>query len=98
MNSIFGNNGLAPPHLEQGEREAMRALFDGLYGVHRNKYAHADAAVEWYEVEATLSMVTWTLMWLQKNEARLRVKPNPSRSTPAYWLFSSTTSRSGTTT
>jgi Protein of unknown function (Hypoth_ymh) len=70
VNSIFGSGGLAAQHLEQGEREAMRALLDGLYGVHRNRYAHADAAVEWYEAEAALSMVNWTLMWLQ-NEARL---------------------------
>ncbi len=37
--------------------------------------AHADAAVEWYEIEATLSMVNWTLMWLQKNEAKFRPQP-----------------------
>jgi hypothetical protein len=74
VNSIFTNNGLAAPYMEQGERESIRALLDGLYGIHRNKYAHADAAVEWYEAEATLSMVNWTLMWLKKNEARLRVK------------------------
>jgi len=66
VNSIFGSSGLASPHMEQGEREAMRSLLEGLYGVHRNRYAHADAAVEWYEAEATLSMVNWTLMWLQK--------------------------------
>jgi hypothetical protein len=75
VNSIFGGGGLASPRLDQGEREAMRALLDGLYGIHRNKYAHTDSAVEWYEAEATLSMVNWTLMWLQKNAARLRLKP-----------------------
>ncbi len=74
VNSIFGGNGLAAEHLEQGEREGMRALLDGLYGVHRNKYAHADRAVEWYEAEASLSMINWTLMWLQENEARFRTK------------------------
>lgn len=74
VNSIFGNNGLAASNMEQGEREAMRALLDGLYGVHRNKYAHADVTVEWYEAEATLSMVNWTLLWLQKNGVGLRVK------------------------
>lgn len=63
--------------MEQGEREAMRALLDGLYGVHRNKHAHADATVEWYEAEASLSMINWTLMWLQKNDAKLRVKRQP---------------------
>src|SRR5262249_23623121 len=67
VNSIFGNNGLAAPHVESGDREAMRALLDGLYGIHRNKYAHADAVVEWYEAEATLSMVNWALMWLKAN-------------------------------
>ncbi|MGH7391533.1 MAG: hypothetical protein ACREM3_19040 [Candidatus Rokuibacteriota bacterium] len=31
---------LAGMHMAQGEREAMKALLDGLYGgVHRNKYA-----------------------------------------------------------
>jgi len=77
VNSIFGSNGLSSPHMEQGEREAMRSLLEGLYGVHRNKYAHADAPVEWYEAEATLSMVNWALIWLQKNEVRLRSKRRP---------------------
>jgi uncharacterized protein Ymh len=67
VNSIFGTNGLAGAHMEPTDREAMRALLDGLYGIHRNKYAHADAVVEWYEAEATLSMVNWTLMWLKAN-------------------------------
>jgi hypothetical protein len=71
VNSIFGSGGLVASRIEQAEREAMRALLDGLYGVHRNRYAHADAAVEWYEAEAILSMVNWTLMWLHKNEVRL---------------------------
>ena len=77
VNSIFGNNGLAAPHMEQGDRESMRALLDGLYGVHRNKYAHRDATVEWYEAEATLSMVNWTLMWLQKNPPKPPKFPKP---------------------
>lgn len=70
VNSIFGSSGLASQHMEQGEREAMRHLLDGLYGIHRNRYAHADASVEWYQAEAALSMVNWTLMWLQKNGPR----------------------------
>jgi hypothetical protein len=77
VNSIFGSGGFATQHMEQGEREAMRALLDGLYGVHRNKHAHADEAVEWYEAEASLSMINWTLMWLQKNDAWIRVKRRP---------------------
>ncbi len=74
VNSIFGTGGLGAQRMEPGEREAMRALLDGLYGVHRNKHAHADATVAWYEAEASLSMVNWTLMWLQENDARLRAK------------------------
>ncbi len=74
VNSIFGGSGLAAPHLEQSEREAMRALLDGLYGVHRNRYAHGDVVVEWYEAEASLSMINWMLIWLRQNEARFLMK------------------------
>lgn len=77
VNSIFGGGGLAAPHMEHGEREAIRALLDGLYGVHRNKFAHADVGVEWYEAEASLSMVNWTLIWLREKEAGFRVKLRP---------------------
>jgi hypothetical protein len=77
VNSIFGSSGLASSQIEQGEREAMRSLLDGLYGVHRNRYAHADETVGWYEAEATLSMINWTLMWLQKSEARRRRPASP---------------------
>ena len=74
MNFIFGSSDFAAQYMEQSEREAMRALLDGLYGVHRNKHAHAHAPVEWYDAEASLSMINWTLMWLRENEARFRVK------------------------
>jgi hypothetical protein len=71
VNAIFGAKGILAQHMDQSEREAIRNLLDGLYGVHRNRVAHADAAIQWYEAEAALTMINWTLMWLQKNHDRL---------------------------
>lgn len=61
VNAIFGSKGLTVGNIADGEREGMRSLLDGLYGLLRNPYGHNDLDAEWYELEAALSMVNWAL-------------------------------------
>ncbi len=60
-------SGLGPTPADPAEeRESMRNLLDGLFGVFRNVYDHRDVDPEWYEVEAVLSMINWALKRIDK--------------------------------
>jgi len=65
VNQVFGQKGLLVGKLEDSEREAMRNLLDGLFGVFRNAYGHRDIEPQWFETEAVLSMVNWTLKTME---------------------------------
>jgi hypothetical protein len=69
VNKIFGSKGLAAGDMVDHERERIRNLLDGLYGVFRNPYDHADVKSEWYEADAAVSMVNWVLKWVAKHNA-----------------------------
>ena len=66
VNEVFGKNGFLHGKIPEGERESMRNLLDGLFGVFRNSYGHRDLEPEWYETEAVLSMVNWTLKTMDR--------------------------------
>lgn len=61
VNQIFGKLGAAADTLNASERQAMRDLLAGLYGVFRNKYGHQDVEAPWHEADAILSMVNFVL-------------------------------------
>lgn len=61
VNRIFGTSGVLASKLDGGERQAMRDLLAGLYGVFRNKYGHQDIDAPWHEADAILSMINFIL-------------------------------------
>ncbi len=61
VNKVFGKNGFLSGKLDESERESMRNLLDGLFGMFRNTYGHRDIEPKWYEAEAILSMINWSL-------------------------------------
>jgi len=61
INRIFGKNGRLTAVLDESERHSTRDLLAGLYGVFRNKYAHRDEVIEWFEAEAVLPMINFAL-------------------------------------
>jgi Protein of unknown function (Hypoth_ymh) len=61
-NAVFGTKGVLPLAVPSGEREAMRYLLTGLYGVFRNKYMHEHIEGSWHEAEAVVSMVNVLLL------------------------------------
>lgn len=61
VNKVFGRDGHLSGTVPESERESMRNLLDGLFGVFRNIYGHRDVQPDWYEAEAVLSMVNWAL-------------------------------------
>ena len=71
VNELFGGKGRLAGMIPDSDREAMRNLLDGLYGVARNALAHSNENVEWYEAEAILSMVNWALRRIEEYRASL---------------------------
>jgi hypothetical protein len=61
VNRIFGTTGCLAGKIPNDEREALRNLLDGLYGVFRNLFGHRNLEAQWYEADAILSMVNWAL-------------------------------------
>jgi len=66
VNRIFGASGLLSSRLEPDERQAMRDLLAGLYGVFRNKYGHQDLEAPWHEADAILSMINFILKRIEE--------------------------------
>jgi hypothetical protein len=69
VNAVFGNSGILKGRIDEREREAMRNLLAGLYGVFRNAYSHEEVEPDWHEVEAALSKVNWVLRRLESYPA-----------------------------
>jgi hypothetical protein len=61
INRIFGRNSDAVKTLSESERQAMRDLLAGMYGVFRNRFAHSAASPTWAEADAIISMVNHVL-------------------------------------
>ena len=61
VNTIFGRNSDAVKTLRENERQAMRDLLAGMYGVFRNRFAHSDAEPMWAEADAIISMINHVL-------------------------------------
>jgi len=66
VNQVFGQRGCLAEKTPEPERESMRNLLDGIFGVFRNLYDHRDVEPEWHEVEATLSLINWALKRIDK--------------------------------
>jgi hypothetical protein len=64
VNRIYGRAGHPLLQMTDSERQAARDLLSGLYGVFRNKYAHADYEAPWFEADAILSMINCILIRL----------------------------------
>lgn len=77
VNKVFGREGFLAGRIPDAERESMRNLLDGLFGVFRNTYGHRDVAPEWHEADAVLSMVN---LILQRLDAYRRPK-SPKKGT-----------------
>ena len=63
VNKIFGK-GSTIQSLSESERQAMRDLLAGLYGVFRNRFAHRNEAPSWSEADAIISMINNVLQEL----------------------------------
>ena len=66
VNQVFGQRGCLAEKIPEPERESMRNLLNGIFGVFRNLYDHKDVEPEWHEVEATLSLINWALKRIDK--------------------------------
>ena len=61
VNTIFGKKSNVVKNLAEHERQAMRDLLCGMYGVFRNRFAHSDAEPKFAEADAIISMVNHIL-------------------------------------
>lgn len=66
VNKIFGKNSDAIKNLSETERQAMRDLLAGLYGVFRNRFAHRDEEPSWVEADAVISMINHVLQEISR--------------------------------
>lgn len=60
VNSIFGGTATLTG-LEDSERQAIRNLLSGLYGVFRNRVAHTDVVIQYSEADAVIGMINHVL-------------------------------------
>lgn len=60
VNQLFGRSSNITS-IDENDRQALRDLLAGLYGVFRNKYAHHDTLAPWHEADAVLSMINYSL-------------------------------------
>jgi len=74
VNTLFGKTGKLASKLEDSERQAMRDLLAGLYGVFRNRYGHENLTATWYEAEAVLSVINVVLHHIETYRTRRREK------------------------
>lgn len=61
VNKIFGKQSDVIKRLSEAERQSMRDLLAGLYGVFRNRFAHRDEEPSWTEADAVISMINHVL-------------------------------------
>ena len=61
VNEIYGSRSMLTPHLDAGDRQAIRDYLSGAYGVLRNKYAHGNPPTDLAELEATIATVNLAL-------------------------------------
>jgi hypothetical protein len=73
VNHIFGKSGSLSQHIKDNERQAMRDLLSGLYGVFRNRYGHEDIEPSWHETDAILSMINYVLKDIERFEGNVPV-------------------------
>ena len=73
VNRVFGQSGCHGLSIDDSERQAIRDLLAGLYGVFRNKYAHTNTSPSWAESDAIISMLNFVL----KDLARLKSNATP---------------------
>ena len=66
VNQVFGTAKAPSASLPDPERQAMRDLLAGMYGVFRNKYAHGQYVPTWAETDATISMINHLLKELDR--------------------------------
>ncbi len=61
VNKIFGKNSDVIKTLTEADRQSVRDLLAGLYGVFRNRFAHRDEEPSWAEADAIISMINHVL-------------------------------------
>ena len=61
VNAVFGDRGVLAGQIPDPERQGMRDLLAGLYGVFRNRYGHRDVEPGWFEAASVLGMIDLTL-------------------------------------
>ena len=66
VNAAFGGKGVLVGQISEAERQAMRDLLSGLYGVFRNYHGHRDIDPAWFDAAAVLGMIDWALRKIDK--------------------------------
>ena len=61
VNAVFGTKGTLAGQIPDADRQAMRDLLAGLYGVFRNHYGHRDVEPSWFDAASVLGIVDWAL-------------------------------------
>lgn len=56
INQVFGKSAKLPVALDDAQKQAMRNLISGFYGVHRNQVAHYDVVMDQVHARAIIEM------------------------------------------
>lgn len=70
VNQLFGKTSEATAFLSNGERQAMRDLLSGLYGLFRNPYTHHEVDAPFHDIDAVLAMINAMLKRLDSYRSR----------------------------
>jgi hypothetical protein len=66
VNAVFGARGPLVGKIPNSERQAMRDLLAGLYGIFRNCYGNQDVVPPWSEIASVIGMINWVLQRLER--------------------------------
>ena len=72
VTALFGSNGVTAGLLPDRDREGYLNLFKGLYALSRNPTAHNDTPPNPAEVDAVLTLISFTLVKIEKLTAEGR--------------------------
>ncbi len=71
VNKVFGRGGILNNKIENEERESLRNLFDGMYGIFRNEFMHNDIEIDIVEAEGIISMINVLLKKIEKIKTKI---------------------------
>ncbi|OJA59343.1 hypothetical protein BGV69_09125 [Burkholderia ubonensis] len=75
VNVVFGKGGKIPVALDDSQKQAMRNLISGFYGVYRNRFAHNDVEPDLAQARTIIEMANTIILDIEELAAASAAPP-----------------------